>query len=205
MIVKREYAAMNFKFNWISVFKILTLLVSAVMQAACSTMPNNLREAPEQSPLVSDVQAEPSAYLTDAVLWGGSIVEVSHANCETTIQVVSRPLSTNSRPVGKDQTHGRFLAVIEGFLEPEIYKEKRLLTVLGSIESVGADKIGELDYVFPVVRVREHHLWQIETHSAYPYSRRGSPWTFWNSPYPYFYYDDFYWHHQHRPIRYPKQ
>lgn len=194
-----KYDAMNFDVNLARILKLLAFFLSAAILSACNTVPKNLRSAPELSPLVSDVQGAPTFHLKKVVRWGGSIVAVKHEGGQTTVQIVSRPLSRNSRPMGIDQTHGRFLAVFEGFLEPEIYKEKRLLTILGTIESVDSKKIGDMDYVFPIVRVQEHHLWQKENQAVYPQYRRGDPWPLWHSPYPYFYYDDFYIPLWHRP------
>lgn len=196
---------MNLRLNINRAFNTQVLVLVITILSACSTAPKSLRSAPELSPLVSDVQAAPKSYQGEAARWGGSIVAVNHANGKTTVQIVSRPLSSNSRPSGKDQTDGRFLAIFEGFLEPEIYKEKRLLTVLGRLDGVDRQKIGNLDYVFPVLRVQGHHLWQKESQPAYPYGR-GEPWGYWHSPYPYpyFYFDDFYsplWHRPPRPHR----
>lgn len=192
---------MNLRFNMTRTFKTQVLMLVITLLPACSTAPKNLRSAPELSPLVSDVQMAPEPHQGEVVRWGGSIVSVNHANGETVVQIVSRPLSSNSRPTGIDQTDGRFLAIFEGFLETEIYQEKRLLTVLGRLDGVNIQKIGNLDYAFPVLRVQEHHLWQKESLPVYPY-RRGGPWEYWGSPYPYFYYDGFYsslW--RHRPPR----
>ncbi len=195
---------MNIRFIAQQAFRTQFLLLWVVfILPACNTVPKNLRSAPEVSSSISDVQASPGSYQNEIVRWGGSIVDVKHANGKTLVQVVSRPLSANSRPAGKDQTDGRFLAVFKGFLEPEIYTEKRLLTVLGFLDGLDTQKIGELDYALPVVKVQEHHLWKIETTPTYPY-RRGDPWGFWNSPYPYYYYDGFYspfWHRPPRPYR----
>ena len=194
---------MNFNSKALWVFKWSVLVLGITDLSACSTVPKNLREAPESSPMISAVQKSPETYLQDTVRWGGSIVEISHANGETKVQIISRPLATNSRPSGRDQSDGRFVAVFDGFLEPEIYKDKRLLTVLGQLQGMETQKIGDLDYTFPVVRVQQHHLWQKENPSAYPYDRH-NPWGFWNSPYPFYYYDGFYsslWHRPQRPHR----
>jgi outer membrane lipoprotein len=109
------------------------------------------------------------------VRWGGQIISVRNEAQETLIEVLSRKLSKNGKPIEESKSRGRFLARIEGFLEPEEYPKDRLLTVSGRVKQVIEQPVGSYPYPYPVVDVEAYHLWPEQ--KAYP-------------PHPY--YDPFY-------------
>ncbi|MCB1755311.1 MAG: Slp family lipoprotein [Gammaproteobacteria bacterium] len=167
------------------------LILASGFLTACSTVPREIDDAPEKSPSIAAVQDNPMAFAGDRVRWGGSIVETVNKDGETQIQLVSRPLQSNARPVQSDRTDGRFIAKISGFLDPEIYATDRVLTVVGIIDGLELKKIGDLEYLFPVVKVESHYLWQEIKEPDYPYYYY-DPWYPW--PYPYYrpYYRGYY-------------
>ena len=132
------------------------------------------------------------------VRWGGTIAEVRNtAAGDTVLEVVSRPLRRGGRPIRNDVTEGRFLAEVPEFLDPEIVKRGRDITVTGRVGESREGRIGETDYRFPVVQVRDYRYWK-------PAPPRTAPVHF---PHPYPVSDPFYgpfWHgwphvHHHYP------
>jgi len=93
------------------------------------------------------------------VRWGGTIIKVTPHESQTCVEIVSRPLDDEARPVDTDETFGRFLACSSGFYDPEVYGEGRKVTVIGTLESSVVGKIGELSYQYPKVAAETVYLW----------------------------------------------
>jgi outer membrane lipoprotein len=119
------------------------------------------------------------------VRWGGTITRVTNLESGVTqLEVVSRPLRRNGRPLHNDKSDGRFLAEVNEFLDPEIVKAGRDITVTGSVSDVQEGSVGEAVYAFPLVLVESYHYWKVQpvqTQRHFPH---------WNQ------YDPF--HHGHR-------
>ena len=126
------------------------------------------------------------------VRWGGTIAAVHNtAEGTTELEIVSRPLRAGGRPRTGDTTDGRFLAEIDAFLDPEIVKSGRDVTVTGRVAGRREGKIGETPYVYPVVEVDGYRYWKPEVQQAYfphypftdPYGDFGYGWPY-RHPYP---------------------
>lgn len=103
-----------------------------------------------------------------AVRWGGTIVDIEHADNLTILQIVSRPLHGGGRPKHNDNSDGRFLAEISGFLDPEIVKTGRDMTVTGTLVASRDGTVGDASYRFPVVKVDLHRYWKPVVASTLP-------------------------------------
>lgn len=109
------------------------------------------------APLVEENEAQAAA----TVRWGGTITRIENkADQRTEVEVVSRPLRGNGRPVHNDRSDGRFIAVVDSFLDPEIVQVGRDLTIFGTLRGRKAGLVGDTDYVFPVVKVSDYTYWK---------------------------------------------
>lgn len=96
-----------------------------------------------------------------AVRWGGTIARIENqADQQTMLEIVARPLNGGGRPLHNDRSDGRFLALVPRFLDPEIVKVGRDVTVLGQLSELQSGKIGETEYLFPVVQVDDFKFWK---------------------------------------------
>lgn len=109
-----------------------------------------------------DDEQQPADPATNrSVRWGGTISRIQNtADQLTEIEIVSRPLRRNGRPVHNDRSDGRFMAKVATFLDPEIVKVGRDITVTGTLHKRHSGKVGESDYVFPVVKVDNYTYWK---------------------------------------------
>ena len=96
------------------------------------------------------------------VRWGGTIVDVQNDDAGTRLQVVSRPLRANGRPIRDDRSEGRFIARVATFLDPEIYKPGRDISVIGTVGAVEEGTIGEASYSFATIDVENYQYWRPE-------------------------------------------
>ncbi len=131
------------------------------------------------------------------VRWGGTIASISNTGAgNSVVEIVSRPLQSNGRPLHNDQSAGRFIAETSEFLDPNIIVVGRDMTLVGTVREVREGKVGKADYLFPVVAIDTYRYWSKQsTESAYQ-GRHG---------YGYRHYGhDRYWGHsrRHHPRRY---
>jgi len=167
------------------------LLTGVLLLAGCATVPEPLRGGPQQSPDPAQVRAEPDQYAGVAVRWGGIIVNVENGPTQSEMEVVSRPLGDDARPLDTDQTSGRFLARINGFIDPMDYATGREITVVGVVKGVEQRNIGSHSYRYPIVEVTSQYLWPLSLPPMpdyYYYSPYYDPWyPFGPFYYPYYY------------------
>lgn len=116
--------------------------------------------------------------------WGGTITHVRNKKDITVLEIVSRPLLRSGRPRHNDQTDGRFMAEISGFLDPEIVRAGRDISVIGTITRLENGQVGEAEYQYPVMSVFNYRFWkkasEIDANSGYPhYFERDRFWYNW--------------------------
>lgn len=124
------------------------------------------------------------------VLLGGTIVQTMPKPEKTEIEVVQKQVSSSGEPFLTDKSEGRYLVVVNRFLDPAIYRSGRDITVAGKVQGSALRRLGEIDYRYPVVVALEIYLWKEPLYPqaypypypyGYPYYRRG-----WMNPgYPY--------------------
>ena len=166
------------------------LLSSTLMLSACaSTVPEVIRHAPVQEVSVEQAGAAPEVHQGKRVRWGGSIVTVENHRDATWVELLSRPLGSNQKPNADQPAGSRFLARLNGFVDPAEFAPDRLLTVVGRLAGTREQLIGEYPYRYAVIEVQAHHLWPVPVeprprHSpAYPWY---DPWYDpWYRPWPY--------------------
>ncbi|MDH3468243.1 MAG: Slp family lipoprotein [Gammaproteobacteria bacterium] len=169
----------------------LTVLLACYLAASCaSTVPEQIRNAPEDNPSVSEVRKEIDRFIDSNVRWGGDIASVENKANETWIEIVARDLYRSGRPLDNDYSPGRFIAIIPEFLDPVIYQSKRSMTVRGVVTKATTGMIDKYIYTYPVVQVDIHLLWeplaQRERYHSPPYWY--DPWYYpypGRHPYPY--------------------
>ena len=93
------------------------------------------------------------------VLWGGMIVEVANREHSTEVEVLAYPLDPRQRPQLERATEGRFIAILPGFVEPLAYPAGRFVTLRGRLVGTRAGRIGEREYIYPLVGVQAAHVW----------------------------------------------
>lgn len=143
-------------------------VVFAVMLTGCaSRVPQLIRQVPKPNPTLADALAS-SDPQNQPVRWGGAILAVVNHPNDTEIEILTRKLGRYGKPVDSDETQGRFLARVDGFLDPAIYAQGRLLTVYGLIDSWENRNVGEKSYRYPLIKVQTHYLWPKEPENVYP-------------------------------------
>ena len=107
----------------------LPFVMFALVLVGCGP-PAALRNGPFEP--IAVVAARAGSHEGARVRWGGTIVRATPEAEETCLEVVSRPLNLRARPLHVDDSDGRFLACVAGFLDPAVYAPGRMVTVVGT-------------------------------------------------------------------------
>jgi len=159
---------------------ILCLAILA-LSACASQVPILIKLPPNPDPEFLQVKNDIDTFKNQFVRWGGKIISVENKESSTWIEVLASPLNGYGRPGSNSDYEGRFMASIDGFLDPELYSKDRYLTVFGTIDSEFVQLIDEHPYSYPLVSTTEHYLWP--EYRAVPYQY----------PYYYPYYHGYYY------------
>lgn len=152
--------------------------IALLLTGCASTLPEPIREPPSNDLALSEARQDPEAFIGQPVRWGGTIAGVDNRENETCLEVVGRDLQSSGKPASSDSSHGRFLACVNRFLDPMIYQDGRMVTVAGTLEAVEQKPVGKYPYTYPVVQVKNMHLWQVEPERIYY-----EPDPFWYDPF----------------------
>ena len=167
--------------------QMLPLGVILVALSGCATYPvaKNLRQ--QAKPLtLSQVAENPGASQGTIVIWGGRIIKTVNDVNHSAVYVLKLPLDRDGKPRVQGDTSGRFIASSRGFLDPEVYKRGRLVTVAGAIAGLKTEPVQKGKYTYPVVDIKQIHVWPVPREYYY-YPALGG------SGYYYPYYPDWDW------------
>lgn len=122
-------------------------------------------------------------------IFGGVIVHTRLSKAGSQIEAIDVPVDGSGYFKESGQSEGRFLAILpnnEPMLDPVVYSKGRRVTLAGEFVETRNGKIDEMEYTYPVFRIRQIYLWPRERLADYPppYYYDYDPWFY---PYPYYY------------------
>ncbi|MGQ9694714.1 MAG: Slp family lipoprotein [Thermodesulfobacteriota bacterium] len=145
--------------------------------SSCFPFSPELRSKIDPTLTFANIKKDPTVYRGQKVLLGGVIVETKNKPEETILLVRQTELDLAKRPKNLDQTAGRFMVKYKGFLDPDIYRHGREITVIGDIEGKEVFPLGEIFYSYPLILAQEIKLWPKRSEYIPLY-----PW-YWERPY----------------------
>ncbi|WP_455218471.1 Slp family lipoprotein [Kaarinaea lacus] len=151
----------------------LSFLVPALLLSACAVSPEFPTEGVDMMLTPQRAVAEIESTKGRPVIWGGVIISSTNRKDTTELEILAYPLDVYQRPNDQDQAWGRFLAIQPGYLETTDYAQGRVITVKGILGVTRNAKVGESDYVYPVVNINQLHLWPKESEYVEPRVRFG--------------------------------
>jgi outer membrane lipoprotein len=170
----------------IRLVKQVLLGLALVALSGCVTYPIAKDLQKQAQPLtLSQVSANPGVYQGTVVVWGGKIIKTANDVSNSAIYVLKLPLSHSGEPMVYANSSGRFIASSKGFLDPEVYKSGRLVTVAGTIAGLESEPVQSTKYAYPVLDIKQIHLW--------PEGRRYYYYPAGGYYYPYYYYPGWGW------------
>jgi len=172
-----------------NVFRTSFVCILSGWLSACAThIPEAIKKPPAENLSLQQVQKFPDKHRGKLIRWGGSIISSQNREAQTELNILAQVLDKDGEPQQGDQSYGRFIAVVKGFLDPAIYSKGRAITVSGRFESLEKRKIDQFDYFYPIINAEHIFLWDVpEKYDYYHYPYWYDPW------YPYY---NPYWHHR---------
>lgn len=144
--------------------RIFILIVWAALLAACTqAIPQESLKTVDPSLTFQMLIRDPEQYQGKKILAGGQILGTTTHEGETWVEVLQKPLDWQHKPKDTDESFGRFLIRFQGFADPAIYTPGKKITVLGEVRGKKVQPLKEMDYVYPVLSPRDHHLWKPES------------------------------------------
>ena len=110
----------------------------------------------------SMVFQDPKAYKGSIVIWGGVIIRTVNLKNGSELFVLETPLGSREKPKDSDYAQGRFIAISSSYLDSLVYHKGRKVTLAGEVvgEREIASRTGKQSYTYPVVMIKELHLWE---------------------------------------------
>jgi outer membrane lipoprotein len=175
------------KINIWHLFFVLTFVAYDLfsLTGCAPVISEQLREQVSRELTLSVVAKAPEAHKGETVLWSGVIISSVNLKEGTIIEVLQKPADMQGKPKDVDESQGRFLALYSGYLDVAIYSQGRKVTVAGKIQGKKIQRLGEIEYTYPLISAKEVHLWSVakEDRVYYPYPSLHYPW--WYGPYWY--------------------
>ena len=173
--------------KWHLIFGLLFFVCALFSFTGCApVISKQLREQVAKELTLSEVLKNPEAYKGKFILWSGVIISSVNLKEGTMIEVLQKPADTRGKPKDVDDSEGRFLALYPGYLDVAIYNGGRKVTVAGEVQGKKIQRLGEIEYTYPLISAKEIHLWPVEKEERfYPYPYWHHPWWYYPYCYPY--------------------
>ncbi len=107
----------------------------------------------------AELQTAADEHMGEIVMLGGKVIETKGYPAFSEITVLQLPFGKKDRPQDGDRSDGRYLIRSEQFLDPAVYRQGSLLTVVGKLSGSEVRSIGEFQYVYPIVEGIEIKRW----------------------------------------------
>ncbi len=141
-----------------------------LLNACTPVISPQLMDRVDRNLTYSFLASQPDEFKGKIVLLGGTIVQAVPRPKETEIEVVQKQVSSSGEPYLTDKSEGRYLVIVDRFLDPAIYRSGRDITVAGEVQGSVLRRLGEIDYRYPAIAALEIYLWKEPfSPQAYPY------------------------------------
>jgi len=110
----------------------------------------------------AEFRQDPDRYMGRSLLLAGGIAGVRNTNEGGELELVQFPTDEDGKITDTAKSGGRFIAKGTGFLDPTVYRTGLLVTLVGEVLGKKDLLLGEVDYTYPVLLIREIHLWKPE-------------------------------------------
>lgn len=126
-------------------------ILLALLLSGCASTPNVFHQSQTPSISLETAINDIEIYTGNRVRWGGTILSVKNHPEDTWVEILQQDLNYWGRPQPDSESQGRYYMRVEGFLDPELYKQGKAITSVGLIESTVEQKIGDHTYAYPVI------------------------------------------------------
>jgi outer membrane lipoprotein len=159
-------------------------LLSLATGCAAPMIPKTVMSGVSQPPVAfKEILKNTDNYAGKTVLWGGEIIRLTNDKDMTTIEVLQAPTDSDGKPESVENSQGRFLAEVKEYLDAEVYKKGRQISVVGKVQGKREQPLetGKADYSYPLIAVDHLYLWpKPEMYNSSPAYYYGYPYGWWD-------------------------
>lgn len=139
---------------------IFAVILSVLMAACAGGISKQVRSQVTYTGGFADLQQRPDRYVGETVILGGRVIETRVAQGLTELVILHLELNSSDRPALKDQSQGRYLVQAQQFLDPALYPQGTLITVVGRVQGSEDRAIDRMTYAYPVIQLLEIKKWE---------------------------------------------
>lgn len=140
---------------------LLTLLsVFVLFVSGCTTIisDQSLKLVNCDEPFKS-IKAAPENYIGKTVLLGGRIASIRNSADGAQLEIVQLELTSQNYPENSFISYGRLIATNSSYMDPLIFKNGMLITLVGELKGKKTLRLDDMDYTYPLISMREWYLW----------------------------------------------
>lgn len=137
----------------------IVILLFILSTVSCSVVSPKVKKDASPPIMFKTLLRHSDRYMGKTVILGGYILKTQNLPDKTILYVLQTPLRFRDEPSGRDRSKGRFALIYDGFLDPEIYREKRRITTAGSVLGTLVQKIDKHSYTYLTLKSQEIYLW----------------------------------------------
>ncbi|OGV41391.1 MAG: hypothetical protein A2X46_16310 [Lentisphaerae bacterium GWF2_57_35] len=172
-----------------AIFRLQLVLSAIFFLTGCALLdiPPNLKARISKDIRFQDVLRDAEAFKGRTVMWGGQIVKVTHAKDGSYAEILQIPLTWEGSPTYSDASEGRYLVVFKQYLDAEVYRPRRKVTIVGEVLGRTDKPIQDdsVEYSYPLISGEYIRLW--------PRTYRRRCYSTWDSnPRRYYYWEPLY-------------
>jgi len=109
----------------------------------------------------------PDAYSGKFVVFGGKIGAALKTPEGTVLEIIQHDLDGRELPDETIASRGRFLALTPDSLNITMCRSSRLLSIAGVVAGKKVQQLKGVDYVYPLINVRELHLFPLPDEDSF--------------------------------------
>lgn len=142
--------------------KYLLAVLLGMLSACAQPFSNETLDLVEPNVPFVALRHDPDQFKGRLVLLGGAIVGVRNTTQGGELEIVQLATDDEGRIRDNPTSGGRFLARSGDFIDPAVYRQGLLVSLVGETEGKVVRPLSGVDYLYPVLAIREIHLWQPE-------------------------------------------
>lgn len=146
----------------------LVLLVAILLSGCAGVFSDDVLNRVEWDVPFAVLRVEPEQYQGRSFLLGGAIVAVRNGAQGGELEVAQLSTDDNGHIKDNPTSGGRFLARSGDFLDPAIFRRGMLVSLVGPVAGKEVRELSGREYAYPVLAIREIHLWRPEERNREP-------------------------------------
>jgi outer membrane lipoprotein len=118
----------------------------------------------EKDLLYDEVKKEPEKFAGKNILLAGVIAHIRNTKEGGELEIVQLPADSSGRPITGKRSEGRALILWDDFLDPLVYHEGQMVSLVGEVKGKETRQIEGIQYQYPILQARELHI--VEPHQV---------------------------------------